>query len=675
MSSSVSNTPLMFGLRGLRPAPRADRHAIKLLLWLAAASGLAITPAAHAQCPPSFAAAVNYNAGTGTNSVAIADFNGDGRPDIVTASLNGSHLTTRMGVGNGTFGAGANVSAGANPACVTVGDFNGDGRVDLVAANSSSSNVSVVLGNGNGTFGSPVNYSVGSYPANFGPRSVAVGDFNGDGRLDLVTAIFGNPTGSIAVLLGNGNGTFGAAVHWGSSMNPWSVAVGDVNGDGRLDIVAANAVFTQVVRVMLGNGDGTFGPQSDYAAGPNPKSVAIGDLSGDGRPDLVVVNDSVDALPNDNTVSVLLGAGGGAFAAATHYPTGLDPSSAAIIDVNADGRLDVAVTNISSNNVSILLGLGNGTLAAPINYATGTSPRSAAFADLNADGRPDLAVANGVSSTFSVLVGNGQQVLLSQQPSDRIVVEGQSTTLGVTAAAATSYRWRRNGVPLADGGRFSGVTTSTLSVSNVQPADAGVYEVLIGSACNAAVLSRPAMLCVQPPPPPQPGIPNDNCSSAILITNGTRTFSTLGATTDGPFEGHLGFCCNEPQIRQDVWFLYTATCTGTVTISTCGTFFDTKLAVYDGAACPTTPSTAMAGNDDSTACGVTLRESLTTFASIAGDQYLIRVGGFAGAMGDAVLNIACEAAPPTCPADFNQSGIVSVQDIFDFLEAYFAGCP
>lgn len=645
-----------------------------MAVWLSAAAGLTAATAAHAQCPPSFAPMASYLAGTGPRGLTVGDFNADGRPDMAVTNRSSNTVTVRLGTGGGAFGVSTSFNVGLAPSAIATADFNADGRLDLVTANSSGSSLTVLLGTGTGSFGVGVNYSVGSYPTDFGPVGVATGDFNGDGRVDLAAAILGNPSGAVVVLLGNGNGTFGPAANVGAGMNVFSVAVGDVNGDGRADIVAANTIFTEVVRVLLGNGNGTFAPQVDYSAGPNPRFVAIGDVSGDGRPDLVTVHDAIDAVPNDETVSVMLGTSAGTFAPAVNYPVGLSPFAATIGDVNGDAQPDIVVSNNNGANVSVLPGVGNGVFAAAKVFATGTFPLGVVVTELSGDARPDIAVANS-SGSVSVLLGNGQQALISQQPVDRNLPEGQNTTFGITATGATSYQWRRNGVPLNNGGRFSGVTTATLSITGVQPADAGVYEVLIGTACNAGLLSRPAMLCVQPPPPPPPSIPNDSCSSASLISNGTRTFSTVGATTDGPPEPNLGFCCGELQVNQDVWFLYTATCTGTVTVNTCGTFFDSKIAIYNGAACPTAPGTAIAGNDDTTACGVTLRESQATFGSTAGEQYLIRVGAFAGAAGDVVLNIGCEAAPPPCAADFNQSGIVSTQDIFDFLEAYFTGCP
>ena len=169
-------------------------------------------------------------------------------------------------------------AAGFSPYSVATGDFNGDGKLDLVVANNVST-VSVFLGNGDGTFQPAVNYAAGS-----SPKAVAVGDFNGDGKLDLAVAnAFSN---NVSILFGNGDGTFQPAVNYSVPCCPSSVALGDFNGDGKLDLV----VTTNSASVLLGNGDGTFQPALNYAAGSSPATVAVGDFNGDGKLDLAVTD-------------------------------------------------------------------------------------------------------------------------------------------------------------------------------------------------------------------------------------------------------------------------------------------------------------------------------------------------------------------------------------------------
>jgi hypothetical protein len=284
--------------------------------------------------------------------------------------------------------------AGIGPTSVAVGDFNGDGKPDLAVANQGSDNVSVLLGQGDGTFLTAVSYPIGTYPL-----SVAVGDFNGDGKQDLAVAGGGN-NGTVSVLLGNGDGSFQKAVSYAAGSQPQSVAVADFNGDGILDLAVANSTSPGTVRVLLGQGDGTFLPAQSFPAGAGPRSVAVGDFNGDGRPDLVVAN------PDSNTVSVLLGNGDGTFQPAQSFAAGIDPIAVAVGDFNGDGRLDLAVGNWAST-LRVLLGQGDGTFLPALSQAVGSILYSVAVGDLNGDGKPDLAVANWTSDTVSVLVGNG----------------------------------------------------------------------------------------------------------------------------------------------------------------------------------------------------------------------------------------------------------------------------
>ena len=274
---------------------------------------------------------------------------------------------------------------------MAVGDFNGDGKPDLAVTNANSS-ISVLLGNGDGTFQAAVNYGVGS-----GSSSVAVGDFNGDGKLDLAVA---NGNSSISVLLGNGDGTFQAAVNYGVGSGSSSVAVGDFNGDGKLDLAVANWNGS-TISVLLGNGDGTFQAAVNYSVGSNPRTVAVGDFNGDGKPDLAVANTS------SNTVSVLLGNGDGTFQAVVNYGVGSGPSSVAVGDFNGDGKPDLAVADgnlFTVSVLSVLLGNGDGTFQAAVNYGVGSGPISVAVGDFNGDGKPDLAVANQGSNNVTILL-------------------------------------------------------------------------------------------------------------------------------------------------------------------------------------------------------------------------------------------------------------------------------
>src|ERR687887_514199 len=196
------------------------------------------------------------------------------------------------------------------PASVAVGDINGDSRQDLAVANNLGDSVAVLLGNGDGSFQAPRVVYLG--PSN-NPRSVAIGEFNGDGRADLAVA---NPTSNtVVVLRGNGDGTFQPAVTLTAGTNPGSVAVADFNGDGRADVAVAN-MGSNDVSVLLGNGDATFQPAQTFAAGAGAAFIAVGDFNRDSRPDLAVAN------TNAGTVCLLLGNGDGSFQAAQSVSSG-----------------------------------------------------------------------------------------------------------------------------------------------------------------------------------------------------------------------------------------------------------------------------------------------------------------------------------------------------------------
>ena len=302
-----------------------------------------------------------------------------------------------------SFNAPKGFQVGSSPKSVAVGDFNGDGIPDMAAAvyATESGTVSILLGKGDGTFQRPVNYTVG-----YGAAAVAIGDFNHDGKLDLAVGVANYYYGSsnVSILLGNGDGTFQPAVTYSVQYDPVSVAVGDFNHDGKLDLVAANS-GSNTVSILLGNGDGTFQPQVAYAVGNDPVSVAVGDVDGDHNLDLVVAN------AMSNNLSILLGKGDGTFQQQTTYAVGKDPVSVALRDFNKDGKLDLAVVVAgapgSPGVLAIVLGNGDGTFRPPVNYTVGLSPSSVTVGDFNGDGNPDLAVANLRSGNVSILLGEG----------------------------------------------------------------------------------------------------------------------------------------------------------------------------------------------------------------------------------------------------------------------------
>jgi hypothetical protein len=288
-------------------------------------------------------------------------------------------------------------ATGSQPGSVALGDFNGDGILDMAVTNGGDNTLTILLGKGDGTFTAAASSpQTGTYPS-----FVTVGDFNRDGKADLAVANLNS--NNVTILLGNGDGTFTAAAsNQETGYQPQSMAVGDFNGDGMLDLAVLNAGMNTVT-VLLGNGDGTFtaSPLSSQT-GSQPRSLVSGDFNGDGALDLAVTNGAA------NTLTILLGNGDGSFAAAPSPATGAYPYAGAVGDFNLDGKLDLAVANQSSGSITILLGNGDGTFtAAMASPSAGSSPVSVSVADLNRDGKPDLVVANGSNGTVTILLGNG----------------------------------------------------------------------------------------------------------------------------------------------------------------------------------------------------------------------------------------------------------------------------
>ena len=386
------------------------------------------------RCLLNFSPAVGYPAFINPAAVLTADFNGDGRLDLAVFNNFYNSASVLLGKGDGTFQPALTSTTGDGPQSFAVGDFNGDGKLDLVTAN--TYDVSVLLGNGDGTFGAPSSIGLGlqSYPS-----SVAVGDFNGDGKLDLgvTSSVYVGPAygghfeGKFNVLLGNGDGTFRPAITT-SVANGGAVALADFNGDKKLDVVLTSSGAS----VLLGNGDGTFGAATDFSTGNSPRSVAVADVNDDGKLDLVT------ASPYGDSVSVLLGDGLGSFGAAQSYAVGATPNSVAVGDFNADGKPDLVTASPGSypgyaGSVSVLLGNGDGAFRLAGVFAAGSYPQSVAVGDFNGDALPDVAVANYTSDTVSVLLNAADWSATPVQASSFVVSGFPSPATAGTAGTFT----------------------------------------------------------------------------------------------------------------------------------------------------------------------------------------------------------------------------------------------
>ncbi len=395
----------------------------------------------------SFEQPTTLSAGGDPTSLVAADFDGDGNPDLAITTGVGAVAVLR-GNGDGTFQPHVDYPGGFGPVRIIATDMNGDGKLDLVISLTTGiptyGAVSILLGVGDGTFQVRREYATGT----FGP--LVAGDFNGDGNQDLAIAKGGN---TASVLLGSGDGTLEHPTDYGTGNGVAAVATGDFNGDGNLDLVVANSACScphGTVSLLLGNGDGTFRPRADFATGEVPIALAIGDFNQDGSLDLAVANSL------DGTVSILLGNGDGTFAPQVTFATGRGPSGIIARDFNSDGKLDLAVANVLDNNLSILLGNGDGTFQPHVDYAAGPGAAGITADDFNGDGKLDIAVANTHTpitirdqGLVSVLLGNGDGTFQTHVDANTASLQPLDVTTGdfdgdgfVDIAVTTALRER-----------------------------------------------------------------------------------------------------------------------------------------------------------------------------------------------------------------------------------------
>ncbi len=445
-----------------------------------------------------FAVTGMLDAGVVTTAVAVADFNGDSKPDIAAVnkgdaamSLPGS-VSVFLNNGTGGFGAPTTLTPGTTPVALAVGEFTGDTQADIAVVNSASNHVSLFANTGSGTFGAATILAVGT-----NPNGIVAGFFNNDTRLDLAVANTGSD--NVSILFANGSGGFGAATNFAGGPTPYGIITNDFNGDGKADLGISNG-FANQASVILNNGSGGFGAPQTTAVGSQPLSLASGDFNTDTKADLAVANSA------SNNISILLGKGNGTFGGTTflfsnpqavviedfnqdtradlaianfggdkvtvfladnsggytmpnEFDVGIKPISMTSGDFNADGKVDLVIANNGSANVSILLGNGAGSFAAAAHFITGTQPSSIATGDFNTDNKLDLVTANDANNNVSLLLGQG---------------DGTFATTGAFAAGT-----RPSSIDVDD---FNGDTKLDLAVANL---DSTFVSILLGNGAGS----------------------------------------------------------------------------------------------------------------------------------------------------------------------------------------------
>ena|GEM_PF-1788471 len=386
---------------------------------------------------------------TGSNPVdnATADLDGDGDLDLLLTAYLADNLTLAFGDGQGGFTPGASIPVTNGPRSVLTGDLDGDGDVDLLATNLSGNVVTVGLNDGSGSF------TTSAVAVGTGPRGLGLADLDGDGDLDFVSVNY--DSNGLSVMLNNGDGSFAAASSWSTTgdIHPVQMVIADFNGDGRMDLAVTNNVINSVA-ILAGNGDGSFALPVQVATGLGPRGITAGDIDGDGDIDLIAANFS------GGSVSVLRNDGAGGFAAPSNIATGFSPYDIALGDLDGDGDLDMVVSNSGSSTLSILMNDGAGGFSATggETIAVGISPGGLALGDFDHDGDLDIATSNFGSNSSHILLntmatysvaalsgvegtgaGTGGELAFIITRTATSEVEDVAFTLGGTAGAGTDY--------------------------------------------------------------------------------------------------------------------------------------------------------------------------------------------------------------------------------------------
>ncbi|CAF1040379.1 unnamed protein product [Rotaria sordida] len=339
--------------------------------------------------------------GSHIRSIVTTDFNNDSLVDLVIANYGTNNILLLNGNGDGTFDRNMLFPIGldSHPYAIVIDDFNNDAELDITVVNHGTNNVDIFLGDGMGRFAHQTNYG-DSFDSP--PFIVATGDLNNDGRSEIIVAY--NDTDNVHIYVPYDTSSFWNQKTYRTGFDPYSITVGDFNNDFLLDIVVVNRNDNNL-GVFLKYANGTFATQMTYSTGAAPYSVAVGDFNNDSRLDMVVAN------RNDNNLGIFLGYGNGNFTTQMTYPTNSFPGliswpcSVAVGDFNNDTRLDIVVANSAANNIGILLGYGNGSFANQTSYSSSYSPQSVLVGDFNNDICLDIVVVNFDSDSIGVFLG------------------------------------------------------------------------------------------------------------------------------------------------------------------------------------------------------------------------------------------------------------------------------
>jgi alpha-tubulin suppressor-like RCC1 family protein len=647
----------------------------------------------------SFAPPVIFTIGGGSDSLyglALADLDGDGRLDIVTANRNLNivsifqNLSSPGNLNTNSFGARVDIAVAGSPSGVAVMDLDDDGRPEIVTANQASNSVSVLQNLclpgiiTTNSFAPAVSFAVGA-----GTFAVTIADIDGDGHPDIVTA--NSTSASTVSILRNTCSTgiisFASEVDFPGLGSGGSVAVADLDGDGKLDVVCGSQSTGQAVSVYRNTSTpgsittSSLAPNVDFATGGWANTVAIGDLDGDGKPDLVVDVQLPSQLSIFKNISTPGSLTTSSFGARIDFPSGWNPNGIAIADLDGDGRPDITFGNDYDGTISIYQNQapfgtapifiiqptnqivpvgGIATFAVmvqgapPLYYQwafNGTNISGATNStltltnvQLSQAGNYVLQAVNNLGSVLSsnavlsVFVPAIPPTILSQTP-NQIVLLGNPATFSVAASGSNplNYFWLRNGAPI------SGATNSSYTLYNAQLSDSGSkFGCLVTNAYGSASSTNVSLKVIDST------VANDLCSGAIAITNAsyTNVQSTVTATS---FGDPVPDCVDG--FGHGVWYQFTSPVAGLLIVDTFGSDFDTGLALYTGSCDSLTEA---ACNDDTG--GVTSQVILPT---TPGTTYYILAGGYSSDAGNLMLHLNHLTPPAFVVQPTNQSVVVS----------------
>jgi hypothetical protein len=653
-----------------------------------------------------FSGPPNISVGPNPYLVAIGDFNNDGKQDFATANLgaNPGTVSIRLGDGAGNFSVKPDVGVGKNPQSVAIGDFNSDGKQDLATANVQANSVSIRLGDGAGNFSGTTEVSVGNIP-----KSVAVGDFNADGKQDFAAANL--VSNSVSIRLGDGAGNFSGTTEVSVGNSPRSVAIGDFNGDGKQDFATANE-SADTVSIRLGDGGGGFSGATNIGVGHFPQIVAIGDFNNDGRQDFATANSG------SNSVSIRFGDGAGGFGGTTEVGIGSSPQSVAIGDFNNDGKQDFATAFLNDAAIRLgRCDLPPAiTAAAGLSRQQGSPASNSQIATVTDDGGAGLVVvtvttanpSNGV--TISNIVNTGGNITanivadcaasnasFTLRASDGVSTSTATLNVTVTANAAPTLSYSNppavalngslninpaagpsdNGsvstVIVQSAGTYTGTisvdnTTGVVSVSNAAPA--GTHTIKIRATDNCGVNTDATFTLDVKAPPTLGNYPGTtvNLSGNTTITPDTAPTGTIGinVSTSTNFKGTFAANPATGVVRvTDAHpagtYTVTVTAFNSLGVVTSKTF---QLTVQTGTACVGVPTFNNAADVNigapqlAAAVGDFNNDGKQDIATVdQGNMVSIRLGdGIGGFTGSTNVSVGLNPQPSLAIGDFNSDG-------------------